>query len=206
MYYVGFQLVAGVKFLAFTGAAESTDGGDSFARLSDTPVLDRSDEGLYIRAIHTALQVDGRWRIWYAAGSGWSMINGQPYPQYHVCTSDSDDGITFESRGTPCIRGVGSEYRLGRPRVWKAQNRYHMLFTFGTLEGSYLPGYASSVDGVNWIRSDSDAGLAPSEDGWDSRTLCYASPIDVGERTYVIYNGNDMGKAGFGCAVLTGRS
>ena len=42
MYYVGFQLVKHAKFLAFTGLAESTDGGETFQRVSEAPVLDRS--------------------------------------------------------------------------------------------------------------------------------------------------------------------
>lgn len=204
MYYVGFQLVGGVKFLAFTGVAESADGGDTFVRLSETPALDRSNEGLYIRAIHTAMYVDGRWRIWYAAGSGWSTIGGRPYPQYHVCTTQSDDGLTFGPRGSSCIRGVGSEYRLGRPRVWESDGGFHMLFTYGTLEGAYLPGYAFSTDGITWTRNDEVFGLAPGPEEWDSRTLCYAAPIRIGDRTFVFYNGNDMGRAGFGCALLTG--
>lgn len=63
MYYVGFQLVAGGKFLAFTGVAESTDGGNSFTRVSDAPCMDRSTEGLYIRAVHAVRQEAGRWRV-----------------------------------------------------------------------------------------------------------------------------------------------
>src|SRR5579885_2000128 len=34
LYYVGFQLVERVKFLAFTGLAISKDGGNSFTRFS----------------------------------------------------------------------------------------------------------------------------------------------------------------------------
>jgi hypothetical protein len=78
-----------------------------------------------------------------------------------------------------------------------------MLFTYGTLDGDYLPGYASSPDGIAWQRDDRRVGLAPSGDGWDSKSVSYLAPITVGGRSYVFYNGNDMGRAGFGCAEIT---
>ena len=179
MYYVGFQLARGVKFLAFTGAAESVDGGNRFTRLSDAPVLDRSDEGLYIRAVHSVLHENGRWRAWYAAGSRWAEIDGKPYPSYHVRTLVSGDGLSFHPEGAVCIPETGRQYRLGRPRVWPGEGGYHMLFTYGTLDRAYVPGYAWSTDGVSWHRDDSRVGLEPSAEGWDSRMLCYPVPVRV---------------------------
>lgn len=76
-----------------------------------------------------------------------------------------------------------------------------MLFTYGTLGGDYLPGYASSADGICWERDDARVVLGPSAEGWDAQSLCYLAPIQVGHRTYMFYNGNDMGRAGFGVAV-----
>lgn len=202
MYYVGFQIVQNVKFLAFTGVAESTDGGDTFERIGEAPILDRSNEGLCIRAIHSVMRCSDHWRIWYSVGSDWQMIAGKPFPRYHICTMDSTDGLTFASAGTVCIRGALPEYRHGRPRVWRTTAGYHMLFTYGTITGDYLPGYAHSVDGVTWLRDDTQVGMELSSDGWDSRSLCYLAPILVRDRWYAVYNGNDMGKDGFGIAVL----
>jgi hypothetical protein len=77
-----------------------------------------------------------------------------------------------------------------------------MLFTKGTREGEYLPGYAESDDGIAWTRRDAEAGIAPSAEGWDAKHLCYGAPIAVGDDVYLFYNGNDMGRDGFGVAVL----
>ena len=63
MYYVGFQLVGKVKFLAYTGLAISSDNGETFERVSETPILDRKDEALYIRAIHSVLFENGKFKI-----------------------------------------------------------------------------------------------------------------------------------------------
>lgn len=202
MYYVGFQLVQKVKFLAFTGLAVSDDGGESFARSRRTPVLDRSDEGLYIRAIHSVLVENGVWKAWYATGSKWAYIDGKPYPDYHIRYIESKDGMTFGGEGKLCIDHEGNEYRIGRPRVYKQKDGYRMFYTKGTLQGDYLPGYAESPDETTWKRMDEAIGISLSVEGWDSKTLCYPSLVEYAGTTYMFYNGNDMGRDGFGCAVL----
>lgn len=202
MYYVGFQMVARAKFLAFTGLAVSRDNGDTFVRVSETPVMDRCHGGLFIRAIHSIRQEGDRFRVWYALDDGWEMIGGTPYPRYHIRTLTSDDGLTFSGIGDLCLGVSGSEYRIGRPRVFRADDRFIMHFTAGTVEGGYRAGYAESVDGVRWNRDDTRLGISLSVQGWDSRHLCYPAVISCYGQTYLFYNGNDMGREGFGCAVL----
>jgi len=202
MYYVGFQLVEKVKFLAFTGLAISKDGGSTFERYRNSPILDRNDEGLYIRATHSVLVEDEIWKVWCGVGNGWAHINGKPYPRYNIRYYESPDGIHFPETGALCIDNTAEEYRIGRPRVYKKGDVYQMFYTKGTLSGDYLPGYAESMDGVSWSRKDREIGIALSENGWDSKHLCYPALITVHGVTYMFYNGNDMGKSGFGYAIL----
>ncbi|MBN8836641.1 MAG: hypothetical protein J0I09_05255 [Sphingobacteriia bacterium] len=207
LYYVGFQLVQKVKFFAFTGLAISKDDGNSFEKISNVPVLDRTKDEIYIRAIHTILFDEGCWKIWYAAGNKWEIINSVPYPCYNIHYMESKDGIDFSSKINHkiCIDVVGSEYRIGRPRVYKLpSNIYLMFYTKGTIDGSYFPGYAISYDGISWERKDEDIGISLSESGWDSDTLCYPSLIFYKDKTYMFYNGNKMGYDGFGYAELDG--
>lgn len=201
MYYVGFQLVEKVKFLAFTGLAISSDGGNSFERYSTAPVLDRSDNELYIRAIHSILIEDGVWKAWCGVGSEWEMIDGQTFPKYNIRYYESKDGVNFPKEGEVCIDFCEDEYRIGRPRVIKESGIYKMLYTKGTLKKDYLPGYAESHDGKMWERMDSKVGIEKSVEGWDSITLCYPTVISSANNKYMFYNGNDMGKDGFGYAV-----
>jgi len=202
MYYVGFQLVEKVKFLAFTGLALSSDGGLTFNRYSRVPVLDRSDDGIYIRAIHSVMIEDGVWKIWFASGNGWEWIDGKPYPQYNIRYTESTDGIKLSQESILCIDVERNEYRIGRPRVYKRDKKYIMLYTKGAVNGDYLPGYAESFDGKEWVRQDDRLGITLSESGWDSKSLCYPSLLEHGGRVYMFYNGNNYGKTGFGYAVL----
>lgn len=203
MYYVGFQQVAKAKFLAFTGLATSDAECRAFSRVRRVPVLERSHDGMFIRAIHTIRKEGNCWKAWFASGNSWTMIDGKPYPCYEVRYVESDDGLRFDRRETLCLSPIGREYRLGRPRVRATRDGYDMLFTVGDTSGSYMPGFASSLDGVYWMRDDARAGFELSPAGWDSRTLCYPACITVNSRTWAFYNGNEMGRAGFGYAELT---
>jgi hypothetical protein len=202
MYYVGFQLVSKVKFLAFSGLAISKNGGDTFERFSHAPILDRANESLFIRAIHSVLKIGDHFHIWYASGNDWEIINGIPYPQYRIRYAISPDGLSISSEGPVCLDVEGLEYRIGRPRVFQLGAKFFMHYTRGTTDGQYLAGLAESSDGVFWRRIDSELGIGLSESGWDSRHLCYPALIAVKDKIYMFYNGNDMGKAGFGYAEL----
>jgi predicted GH43/DUF377 family glycosyl hydrolase len=202
MYYVGFQLVEKVKFLAFTGLAISHDKGFTFERYSNAPVLDRSDTELYVRSIHSVMFEDGTWKMWGGVGNAWEYIDGKPYPRYLIKYYETKDGIHFPEQGQICFPWQDNEYRIGRPRVYKLQEMYHMFYTVGTLDKGYVPGYAQSTDGLNWLRKDEALGIALSDQGWDSQMLCYPALIQFEDKTYMFYNGNQMGYQGFGYAIL----
>ena len=202
LYYVGFQLVKQAKFLAYSGVAISHDNGETFTRYRRTPIMDRTDNALYIRAIHTVLYDEGVWKIWYSVGMGWEIINGQPYPQYDIRYVESKDGLNIQDEnGVHCIGVQNDEYRIGRPRVRKLPNgKYEMRYTFDTLTKQYTTGYAESSDGVNWTRMDEKTGITRSDSGWDSEMVCYPVILDTPETSYMFYSGNGMGHTGVGYA------
>ena len=202
MYYVGFQLPRKAKFMAFTGLAVSRDKGETFIRVSDVPVLDRAPQEYFCRAIHSVLFERNRWRAWYASGDSWEMIGGKPYPRYSIKYIASADGRTFSGARTECIPLTRTEYRIGRPRVWRDSQGYHMFYNRGFRNFRQLPGYAVSRDGIRWTRRDDEMGIAPSASGWDSEMLCYPTMLRYRNTAYLFYNGNGMGKTGFGYAIL----
>ncbi len=202
MYYVGFQLVKKVKFLAFSGLAISTDNGNSFTRVQQNPVLDRADEGIFGRCIHTVIQDGDIFKIWYAVIHDWTYINDIPYPTYYIKYIESEDGINLGKEGKTCVQCMGNEYRIGRPKVRKLKDHYEMRYTFDTLDKEYKAGYATSSDGKNWERKDHVGRLDISTSGFDSQMACYPVVTETKYGTYMFYAGNDMGKTGFGYAEL----
>ena len=67
---------------------------------------------------------------------------------------------------------------------------------------SYRIGYAESQDGILWLRKDAMAGIAPSDQGWDSESVEYPWVFDHDGDRYMLYNGNRYGLTGFGLAIL----
>ncbi|MCX2717892.1 hypothetical protein OQH61_09115 [Helicobacter sp. MIT 21-1697] len=202
MYYVAFQIPQKVKFLAFSGLAVSEDNGESFVRVQSNPVLDRSSEGIFGRCIHSVRYEGGIFRVWYSVIHQWTLINDIPYPTYFIKYIESRDGITFGSEGKTCVQTQGSEYRIGRPKVYKTQGGYEMYYTSDNLDKEYKAGVAFSENGITWERRDKECGLEPSTSGFDSDMACYPALLEVGEKTYCFYGGNGMGQSGFGYAEL----
>jgi len=205
MYYVAFQKVAKAKFYAFSGLAVSKDGGKSFSRASRVPVMDRTEEGIFGRCIHCVRREKGVFRVWYSVIYDWTYIAGVPYPTYDIKYIESADGVHFGPEGVSCVKCRGDEYRIGRPRVrLNGDGIYEMRYTSDTMDKKYRSGYAESADGIRWTRKDELAWLAPSASGFDDEMACYPVEIETKYGRYMFYDGNGMGKTGFGYAKLEG--
>jgi hypothetical protein len=148
------------------------------------------------------LPTDGAYRAWYVSATGWTTVNGEPYPRYVVRAADSADGLTWSAGGPACIDLEADEFGIGRPWVVRDPDRYRMWYSIRSHSRPYRIGYAESADGQRWERQDERAGIAASAAGWDSEMICYAAVIDVNGRRLMFHNGNRHGATGFGVAVL----
>lgn len=202
LYYAGYQLGHNVRFSVFCGLAISEDGGKTFTRYRCVPVLDRTDDELLFRVIHSIHYEDKRWKIWYGAGSSFKQGKSKTLPVYNVRYAESIDGIHFPNKGKIVLDVSGDEHRIGRPYVIKKANQYFMFYGYGTEDNPYTLGYASSLDGIHWQRHDRDVGITLSKSGWDSQMMAYPAYIQLDNSTILLYNGNNMGREGIGYAIL----
>lgn len=201
MYYVGFQHVQKAKFYAFSGLAISKDGARTFKRYSEVPIMDRTDKGLFGRCIHTVFRENGIFKIYYSLMYGWEYINDIPYPAYNIWYTESEDGIHIpDEDNCLCIDNKGNEYRIGRPNIYKTSDGYEMFYSADLKTKEYVSGYAVSKDGKSWERKDDMFTIPKSENGFDSEMVAYPAKVRFKDRTYIIYNGNGMGRAGIGYA------
>ena len=200
LFYVGFQLVSKVKFLAFTGLAISRDEGESFQRVNESPFLDRHFGANYIAAVHSVLYEEGKWKFWYAAGDSWQTIDEKKYPNYGIKYFETNDLLQIPDEKTTCIPSSFQYYRVGRPRVYFNQHGYLMHYTAGNVNGDYFPSMANSTDGINWKLDSAKFPINLSKIGWDSRHLCYPVMLALKNKILMFYNGNNMGFDGFGVA------
>ncbi len=123
-------------------------------------------------------------------------------PVYNIRYLESENGITFPEKGKIVIDIEGAEHRVGRPNVVKTGKLFIMFYGVGTIDIPYRLSYAISTDGTNWDVKRVIPGLSLSQNGWDSKMMAYPGVVTAKNTTYMFYNGNDMGKAGFGYAEL----
>lgn len=202
-YYAGYMLGHKVRFIAYGGLAVSDDDGESFQRVQQVPITDRTDEDLYFRVIHCLLYDRDVWRAWYGGGSDYISHGEATLPVYDIRYMESSDGLTFPRAGKTVLTFQDAdEYRIGRPQVLIDGDRYRMFYAAATKEHNYRLAYAESTDGHAWTRCDEKLGIDVTPGAWDSDMMSYPNVLRVGERVYLFYNGNDYGRHGFGYAEL----
>lgn len=200
LYFAGVTLGVTVPFYFYLGLAVSDDGGTSFSRLSPSPLLERDAVDPFLTGQACVRIEDGLWHMWYVSGTRWEQGAAGPKHYYHIKYAESVDGVAWARRGVVCIDFEGDEYAIARPCVLKDADRYRMWYCYRG--PSYRIGYAESDDGVRWQRLDARAGIAVSDEGWDSEMLAYPCVYDHRGQRYLFYNGNGYGRTGLGWAVL----
>ena len=129
---------------------------------------------------------------------------------YKLRMAYSRDGINWVRQGKNIINDVlGENECQAGPDVFFKDGKYHMYFVYregldfrGKKGRGYKIGYAYSTQGVVWTRDDSKAGIDYSDEGWDSEMHHYPHIFQLNNKWYMLYNGNEFGKYGFGLAIL----
>ena len=208
LYYVGWNPSVSVDYRNAVGLAISRDGGLSFRRPFMGAIVDRSMEEPFFTASPWVMKASDRWHMWYASGTGFLRIDDRVEPLYLIHYAASDDGIRWNRSGRVCIHPLHPEEANARATVIRDEDgTYHMWFCyrgsrdFRDGKDAYRIGYARSEDAVSWIREDEKAGIAYSDEGWDSKMQAYPCVIEYEGRRYLFYNGNGFGATGIGYAV-----
>jgi hypothetical protein len=201
LYYIGWN--PGVRpplFYSSVGLAISDDHGKSFTRASPAPILARSRYDPCLVTSPCVLLDGGVWRMWYVSGFKWEESHGSLHSFYDIKYAQSEDGVVWERQGLTCIAHRARERNIARPCVVRDGQLYRMWYSYNAGDG-YRIGYAESGDGLGWERKDDDAGIALSPSGWDSRAMAYPWVFSHGGVRYMLYNGNEFGREGFGLAI-----
>jgi len=210
LYYAGWSRCKSVPFNTSIGLAISQDGGETFNRVGTGPILSADINEPYVISGPKVRIFDGKWYLYYLAGTEWVNNDGKMEIIYKNKMATSTDGIKWDREDRNII-----EDRLGKyecqagPDVFYYGGKYHMYFVyregleFREIKGrGYKIGYATSVDKYNWRREDDVGGIGYSETGWDSQMQHYPHVFEVENNHYMLYNGNDFGRFGFGLAIL----
>jgi len=209
MYYIGWNPSTTVHTRNSIGVVVSRDKGVTFDRIYDGSILDRTkDEPYYTGAVDVNKE-GSIWKIWYTSGSEWIIINGKPEIKYHIKYAESENGIDWKRNNIDCILPSFDMEVTARPSVFIKNGQYNMLYSKRGIDGfrvksnnGYRAGYATSSDGITWLREDCRLNFDVSLGGWDSDEISYPYVIKLKNKYLCFYNGNGFGKSGFGYAIL----
>lgn len=208
-YYGGWTRCESIPFTVAIGLAESHDGGITFSRLGPGPIVASSVDDPYVLSGPKVRQFEGRWYLWYVAGTEWIDNSARPEAVYKIRMATSDDGITWFRSGTNLLADkLEVNECQASPDVFFYRGKYHMFFCykycldFRNNHRGYRIGYASSDDLQNWTREDEKVGIDISPSGWDDQSVAYPHVFEVDGSVYMLYLGNQVGRFGFGLARL----
>lgn len=211
-YYAGWTRCESVPFNVAIGAAVSRDRGKTFTKMGNGPILSYSPDEPFVLSGPKIRRFNDQWQLFYIAGRKWKMVDGRAEPVYKIRMATSHDGVNWTKLNKDLIESrVEEDEAQASPDVFYANGKYHMFFCYrysshywGKQNG-YRIGYASSVDMENWARDDRKAGIDVSEQGWDTKMISYPHVFELDGKIYMAYLGDQVGRHGFGLAVLEGR-
>ena len=212
-YTCGWNRRVSVPVETSIGIAESFDDGKTFIRLGDGPILNSSIYEPFLVGDGFVQNYDGMYHMWYIFGKKWiSETQNEPVARvYKIGYAHSYDGINWKkNEGVQIVDDVLNDNECqALPTVLKMGKRYHMYFCFREATDfrknparGYKIGYAFSDDLVKWTRNDEMGGIKCTDGDWDGEMMCYPHICEVDGNVFLLYNGNEFGRYGFGVAKL----
>lgn len=210
-YTCGWSRRVSVSVETSIGYAISNDNGLTFEKIGDGPIMSSSLHEPFLVGDAFVQVYNNAFHMWYIYGTKWSSQPDElPARVYKIAYAKSKDGIAWEREGKQIISDkLNADECQALPTVIYHKNKYHMFFCYRQATGfrknssrGYRIGYAFSDDLRKWKRDDENAGMDVSKDSWDSEMLCYPHVFSCDDKIYLLYNGNEFGRFGFGLAVL----
>lgn len=211
-YTCGWSRRVSVSVETGIGFAESFDGGTSFVKTGDGPVMGPSADQPFLVGDPFVLKINGRFYMWYMFGTAWKQFDGSGVPEriYKIGQAVSDDGLNWRRHSGQVVSDrLHADESMALPTVIESQGLYHMIFCYRESDAfredpsrGYRLGYASSEDLLHWERKDGALTWSGPAGAWESDMQCYPHLCRVEEQVYLLYNGNQFGREGFGLARL----
>lgn len=203
LYYTGWTLGRTVPFILSIGLARSKDGGTTFERVHESPVLGRNRHDPFLTASPWVVKEGSQFRMWYVSATEWVRDETGNFPThyYTIKHAVSVDGFAWETSDQLCLPYEQNEHAIARPIVTVSEAGYRMIYSARRLGETYRIYMALSSDGIVWRRQPGSV-LDVARSGWDSEMVCYASWLGISGDTFLLYNGNSYGRDGFGAVRL----
>ncbi len=211
-YTTGWSRRVSVSIEMGIGFAESFDGGETFIKAGmGGPIMTSQLNESCLVGDGFVKYYDSNFHMWYIYGNKWKYYNEGIAPDrfYRIAYAHSPDGLNWHRDGRYIIESKLQTECQALPTVFRLRDIYHMYFCYRNAfdfrnnpSNSYRLGYAFSLDGINWTRCDEKAGIDITPGSWDSDMMCYPNVFKSDNNYFMLYNGNEFGRHGFGAAIL----
>ncbi len=210
-YTTGWTRRVSVSVDAAIGLAISDDG-NKFEKVGLGPVLGPSLHEPFLVGDAFVRVYQDVFHMWYIHGVRW-VDSGEGLAAervYKIAHAISSDGVHWKKEGRQIIEDkLNKDECQALPTVIRIGSHFHLFFCYRECTDfrknknrSYKLGHASSEDLVNWIRDDKTVETTVEKDSWDSEMMCYPHVFEVDGEFFILYNGNEFGRFGFGIAKL----
>ncbi len=211
-YTCGWSRRVSVSIDMAIGLATSADQGRTFQRDGDGPVLSASPHEPFLVGDPCVRMHGSVFHMWYIFGTRWQARDREEAPERtykigHAVSADGREWTKEEARQIIPDR-LGPDESQALPTVIDIGGRHHMFFCYRESfdfrrngARGYRIGHAWSDDLRNWTRDDQPA-LEGTPGDWDADMQCYPHAFECDGEVYLLYNGNEFGRHGFGLARL----
>ena len=212
MWYSARRFEAGTGFGFEIEYATSPDG-ITWTKFAGNPVIIASPRSWEeISVFPCEVIYDGTtYQMWYAGGD---LLNTRPERQ-QLGYATSSDGFTWVKSGSNPVFKPATSVSWDNLSVFPATivfdgTTYHMWYTgskerpFNTLSTEPRIGYASSTDGINWMKDPDNPIMGVGESGmWDDFWVGHPRVIFDGTTYHMWYSGYDGQEVRIGYASST---
>jgi predicted GH43/DUF377 family glycosyl hydrolase len=182
------------------GYATSPDG-ISWTKYGGSPVMQAGPPGAWDdnTVLPCAVIFDGStYKMWYAGN--------RQLPFFQIGYATSPDGITWQKHPVPVLTpgdpGEWDDHFVYTPEViWDGDTTYHMWYLGRSTTTPGRIGYATSSDGINWVKHPNNPILTTGQSGaWDDNSVAHPRVIIIADTMRMWYAGNDGNNARIGLA------
>lgn len=212
-YTNGWSRRSSVSVETGIGLAVSHDEGRTFVRIGPGPIVTASLNEPFLVGDGFVRRFHSKFHMWYIFGKEWksSATSAGPERIYKIAHATSGDGMNWSTgKGKQLISdSLGPDESQALPTVIEFGGKYHMFFCYResfdfrhSVGRGYRLGYAVSEDLFSWQRCDDELIFDSPFEDWDCEMQCYPHIFESDQKIFLLYNGNEFGKYGFGALEL----
>lgn len=167
---------------------------------SHTPWLMAEDLGLHSLSYPwIEARPSGLLDVWLGGTVSWDAGNGEML--HKIIHLESDFEGNYNITGNDIPHEIGKAQAFSRPSVYEDEaGRKHMVFSYRAgQKDTYKIGYSRYKNG-KWQFPEPISLLQHQNSKWDNQMIEYPFTFFYQNNLFMLYNGNDFGKTGFGLA------